>query len=176
MNIVVINGSPRKSGRTGVAARFISKEYKAQLIDLSDGTLPLYNGESEQDTIDAVQQLKYMIKNADGIVLSSPEYHSAMSGALKNALDFLGGEYFRHKPVALLAVAGGGKGGMNALTNMRTTARGVYANVIPKQLVLDPIYFDLENDGLTDEGSQLIDGLMNELQLYVKAYGQVNSF
>ncbi|OEH94442.1 NADPH-dependent FMN reductase [Bacillus solimangrovi] len=173
MKLVVINGSPRKSGRTGIVARFIAKEYSSQLIDLSDGSLPLYNGESEQEILESVLRLRSVIKEADGVVLTSPEYHNAMSGALKNALDFLGGEYFRHKPVALLAVAGGGKGGMNALNNMRTTARGVYANVIPKQLILDPVYFDIDNDVITDEAVQLVDGLMTELQLYVKAFEQI---
>lgn len=50
------------------------------------------------------------MKAADGVVLCTPEYHNAMSGALKNSLDYLSSSEFLHKPVALLAVAGGGKG------------------------------------------------------------------
>ena len=57
-------------------------------------------------------------------MLCTPEYHNAMSGALKNSLDYLSSSEFVHKPVALLAVAGGGKGGINALNSMRTVARG----------------------------------------------------
>lgn len=68
--------------------------------------LPLFNGEEEQETIEAVQELKAKVKAADGIVLLSPEYHSGMSGALKNALDFLGSGQFARKPVGLIAVAG----------------------------------------------------------------------
>jgi azobenzene reductase len=37
---------------------------------------------------------------------------------------------------------------MNALANMRTVMRGVYANVIPKQLVLDPIHIDMEKKSM----------------------------
>ena len=59
-----------------------------------------------------------------------------MSGALKNSLDYLSSSEFIHKPVALLAVAGGGKGGINALNSMRTVARGVYANAIQNKLCL----------------------------------------
>ncbi len=46
------------------------------------------------------------MKATDGVVLCTPEYHNAMSGALKNSLDYLSSSEFIHKPVALLAVAG----------------------------------------------------------------------
>ncbi|MDQ6600490.1 NADPH-dependent FMN reductase [Bacillus salipaludis] len=170
MKVVIINGSPRKKGRTRIAARFIAKKYDAELLDLSEVSIPLYNGEAEQAELPEVQQLKRMVKEADAVILASPEYHSAMSGALKNALDFLSSEQFAQKPVALLAVAGGGKGGINALNNMRMVARGLYANAIPKQLVLDPHCFDYEQNTLNQESAELVDGLLKELILYTKFY------
>ncbi|NQD67846.1 NAD(P)H-dependent oxidoreductase [Bacillus haikouensis] len=169
MKIAIINGSPRKKGRTGIAARFLARTYDADLIDLSDGTLPLYTGEQEQTELQSVQSLKHKVKNADAVILASPEYHSGMSGALKNALDFLSSDHFAHKPVALLACAGGGKGGINCLNNLRIVARGVYANVIPKQLVLDPHCFDYDNDGLLEEPAKLVDEMVRELIVYMKA-------
>ena len=175
MNIVIINGSPRKHGRTGIAARFIARKYDCELIDLSDGTLPLYTGEQDQAELEAVQSLKQKVKEADAVILASPEYHSGMSGAIKNALDYLSSEQFAHKPVALLACAGGGKGGINCLNNLRIVGRGVYANVIPKQLVLDPHCFDYEGDGLLEEPAKLVEGLMNELKVYMKAAALVKS-
>ncbi|AGX03181.1 MULTISPECIES: NADPH-dependent FMN reductase [Bacillaceae] len=173
MKIAVFSGSPRKKGRTGIAARYIAKKYGADLIDLSLGEIPLYSGEQHQYELTAVKELRQRAAEADGIVLASPEYHSAMSGVLKNALDFLSSDQFAHKPVALLAVSGGGKGGINALNNMRTVGRGVYANVIPKQLVLDPHCFDYDNDGLNEEPAALVDQLMDELKLYVNGYVQM---
>ncbi|MCA1056546.1 NAD(P)H-dependent oxidoreductase [Rossellomorea aquimaris] len=169
MNILIISGSPRKKGRTGIAARFIARTYKTDLIDLSDGSLPLYTGEQEQADLNSVKALKQKVKGADAVILASPEYHGGMSGALKNALDFLSSEQFAHKPVALLSCAGGGKGGINCLNNLRIVARGVYANVIPKQLVLDPHCFDYDNDGLLSEPAKLVDDLVKELRVYVKA-------
>ncbi|MFD1738993.1 NADPH-dependent FMN reductase [Bacillus salitolerans] len=171
MKLVVVNGSPRISGRTGIAARFIAKKYGATIIET--GQIPLFTGEHEQDELSVVKQLRETIKKADGVILASPEYHNAMSGALKNALDFLGSEQFHHKPVALLAVAGGGKGGMNALANMRTVGRGVYANVIPRQLVLDPPSFDRENDTLQYDSEQQVDALLSELQFYMKLHQKI---
>ncbi|MDP4163881.1 MAG: NAD(P)H-dependent oxidoreductase [Bacillota bacterium] len=168
MKIVIVNGSARKKGRTGIASRHFEKSYGTELIDLSQLKLPIFNGEEDQYHLEEVKNLKEKIGQADGIILASPEYHSGMSGALKNALDFLGSQQFAHKPLALLAVSGGGKGGINTLNNMRIVARGLYANVIPRQLVLDPDCFDYENDSLLPEADALAKQLMDELSRYIK--------
>lgn len=176
MKIVILNGSPRKAGRTGIVSRFIANTYNATLIDLSTGQIPLFNGEREQGELPYVKQLKKNVKEADAIILATPEYHNAMSGVLKNALDFLGSEQFTHKPVALLAVAGGGKGGINALNNMRTVARGVYANAIPKQLILDPPSFNIEQDTLNENSARQVIELVDELIMYAKLYNTIHTY
>jgi azobenzene reductase len=173
MNLLIINGSPRKKGRTGIAARYMARKYGADLIDLSEGMIPLYNGEAEQNQVLAVTLLRNKVREADGVILCTPEYHNGMSGALKNALDFLSSDEFTHKPVGLLAVSGGGKGGINALNNMRTVARGVYANAIPRQVVLDPSSFDYEGDSLQIDSSSLIDQFVSELVMYIRIFLQL---
>jgi azobenzene reductase len=171
MNLLIINGSPRKNGRTGKAMKNLVSMYEMDQIDLSgEDAVPLFNGEDEQDQLRTVMNLRQKVKEADGIILASPEYHSGMSGVLKNALDFLGSEHLKHKPVALLAVAGGGKGGINALNNMRTVMRGLYANTIPRQLVLDPKAFDYENEHFHEDSIPLVTALVEELHLYAKGY------
>jgi azobenzene reductase len=170
MKILVINGTPRKYGRTRIAANYIAENYATDYVDLSTFDLPIFNGEDAQGELTSVKELRNLAKKADAFVLTSPEYHNGMSGALKNALDFLGGSQFKHKPTALLAVAGGGKGGMNALQNMRIVTRGVYANTIPKQLILDPPGFNPETKTVNEKSKEQIDGLMNELIMYTKAY------
>lgn len=173
MKFLIINGSPRKTGRTGIATRYIAEKYNADMIDLSEGKLPLFNGESNQSELPSVKELKETVVNADGVILASPEYHGGMSGALKNALDFLGSDQFTHKPVALLAVAGGGKGGINALNNMRTVGRSLYANVIARQLVLDPLSFDRDNDTLMYSAEDQVAALLVDLEFYAKMYKKV---
>jgi azobenzene reductase len=93
-----------------------------------------------------------------------------MSGVLKNALDYLSNEQFAHKPVGLIVIAGGGKGGINALNNMRTVMRGLYANAIPKQLVLDPVCFDYEKKEIKPEPTLLVKQLIDELMVYTDAF------
>ncbi|MCL6586637.1 MAG: NAD(P)H-dependent oxidoreductase [Anoxybacillus sp.] len=167
MNLVVVNGSPRKYGRTRIVAKYIAERYGAVLFDISEDILPLYNGEEGQMELPLVKKICQLMKEADGIILCSPEYHNAMSGALKNALDFLGSDECADKPVALIAVAGGGKGGINALNNMRTVMRGLYANAIPRQLVLDPSAF--QEGRLTMAAAEQVAVLLFELRRYMKA-------
>lgn len=68
--------------------------------------------------------------------------------------------------MAIIAAAGGGKGGMNALANMRTVMRGVYANVIPKQLVLDPIHIDLERRTVSEDMAVSLKEMIEELNMF----------
>lgn len=51
MNMLVINGTPRKHGRTRIAASYISALYHTDLIDLSEFILPIFNGEAEQSEL-----------------------------------------------------------------------------------------------------------------------------
>lgn len=169
MKLTVISGTARKNGRTRIAATYIANTYQAELIDLSEFILPIFNGEEEQYALENVQKLKETIKKSDAVIILSPEYHSGMSGALKNAIDFLSQEHFSLKPVGLLAVSGGGKGGMNALTNMRTVIRGVYANVIPKQFILDPVDFDHEKNTVTENAKVQIKELVEQLTSFANA-------
>ncbi|WP_375345246.1 NADPH-dependent FMN reductase [Priestia megaterium] len=172
MNILIINGSPRETGRTTQVTREIHKSYQSSFLDLSQLSLPIFTGEPHQYGIEEVKVLTEAIEKADGVLLATPEYHGAMSGALKNAFDFLNSAYFAHKPVALLAVSGGGKGGINALNNLRTVTRALYANVLSKQLVLDPADI-LEKGTLRKNAADGIHELVNELTMYTQVSKQI---
>lgn len=172
MNILIINGSPRETGRTTQVTRELHKSYQSSFLDLSQLSLPIFTGEPHQYEIEEVKVLTEAIEKADGILLATPEYHGAMSGSLKNAFDFLNSAYFAHKPVALVAVSGGGKGGINALNNLRTVTRALYANVLSKQLVLDPADI-VEKGTLRKNAADGIHELVNELTLYTQVSKQI---
>jgi NAD(P)H-dependent FMN reductase len=62
---------------------------------------------------------------ADGVVLISPTYHGALSGVLKNALDYLndlagaGQPYLSGRPIGCVALAQGGQGAASTLATLR---------------------------------------------------------
>lgn len=88
MNILIINGSPRETGRTTQVTRELHKSYQSSFLDLSQLSLPIFTGEPHQYEIEEVKVLTEAIEKADGILLATPEYHGAMSGALKTRLTF----------------------------------------------------------------------------------------
>ncbi|WP_232735790.1 NADPH-dependent FMN reductase [Alteribacter populi] len=142
MSILVINGSPRPEGVTGKVAKHISENYPVKLFDLSQTPLPIFNGLNVTNSQPSVKSFLSDCQEASAFIILTPEYHSGISGALKNTLDFTSAKYFEEKPVLMVSVAGGGKGGINALNNLRTVMRGLYAEVSAKQMVIDGYAFE----------------------------------
>lgn len=145
MNILIMSGSARKDSNTAklahIAMSYLKKQASVSQVNLFDvglHRLPLMDGESESYSHPEVARLRKLAQEADAFVVLSPEYHSGMSGSLKNALDFLSRDQFSMKPITIGVAAGGGKGGVNALNNLRTVLRGVNAFVLPSQTVADP--------------------------------------
>jgi azobenzene reductase len=54
---------------------------------------------------------------------------------------------------------------------MRTVARGVYANAIPKQVVLDGLH--VQDGELGEDAKPLIHDLVKELKAYMSVYKEV---
>jgi chromate reductase len=66
------------------------------------GDLPLFNPDLEGNEPASVKELCTQLRAVDGVLIASPEYAHGVTGAMKNALDWLvGTEVFVDKPVAL---------------------------------------------------------------------------
>ena len=67
------------------------------------GELPLFNPDLELQPPARVASFRERVGAADALLIASPEYAHGVSGAIKNALDWLVGYApFANKPVALL--------------------------------------------------------------------------
>ncbi|MDG4649435.1 NAD(P)H-dependent oxidoreductase [Roseibacterium sp. SDUM158017] len=102
------------------AARLYDPEDFAE----ADLRLPLYDGdlETEHGIPPEVQVLADRIAAADAVVIAGPEYNKALSGVLKNALDWVSrtaGNPWRDKPVAIMAATGGRAGGERTQFSLR---------------------------------------------------------
>ncbi|MBO8155397.1 MAG: NAD(P)H-dependent oxidoreductase [Bacillaceae bacterium] len=169
--VLVISGSSRKGALTPrfalEAYQIIEKNMEATYISLQDFNLPVYNGTKEQQMLENVTRLQQMAEEADGFFIVTPEYHNGISGALKNALDFLGKKHFINKPAAIAAVSGGGKGGINALNNLRLVLRGLQANVLPSQVITDEGDFDDALKLTNENARERLKALVDELNMYI---------
>ena len=136
MKIVAISGSLREgsfnSALLRAARELAPANLEITLLDLNG--VPLYDGDVEArgDPV-TVTALKQAIRDADGVLLATPEYNGGTSGVLKNAVDWAsrdrGVGSIRGKPIAI--VGAGGRGGtVSAQRQLRDTLGSVGAAVM----------------------------------------------
>lgn len=124
-----------------------------KLIDLKDYKTGFFDGRDDFDSYpDDAHRLKEDFSNSDGIILGTPEYHSSVSGVLKNALDFMSFKEFEGKMVGLIGISGGSLGATNALNSLRNVGRSLHAWVIPQQVSIPSAWKHFDKDGkITNE-------------------------
>jgi FMN reductase len=92
--------------------------------------MPLYQPGGEQRSHEA-RGLIEAVRQADGLFISAPGYHGALSGMVKNALDYLEdlrGDprvYLDGLPVGCIAVASGWQAAVSTLHNLRTVVHAL---------------------------------------------------
>ncbi len=85
-----------------------------EVFDLAP--IPLYNADLDEDAARpaVVEDFKRRIRQADALLISTPEYNYSTSGVLKNAIDWASrpaqGSPLDGKPVALMGASGGDSG------------------------------------------------------------------
>jgi FMN reductase len=123
-----------------------------ELLDLRDFHLPFAESGFDVDQFPDVARFNRIVRECDGLIWATPEYHGSFSGVLKNALDLGSFPEYQGKVVALLGVAGGQIGAINALSHLRTVGRQLHAWVLPAQVSLARAYAAFDDEGrLRDE-------------------------
>jgi chromate reductase len=175
--IIAIAGSLRTQSFNAVLAKIAGKSAmyagaEVEVLNLSDYDIPLFNEDLEkQQTPKGVQQLKAKIREANGLLVVSPEYNGSISGVFKNALDWLSRTEADQKPafrdttVALLSTSPGGLGGLRGLNHVRDIFVGMGSLVLSNQIAIGSAYQAFNEAGeLTDESvAERVDGLTKEL-------------
>ena len=119
-----ISGSLRKASTNTLLIHNEAEIFGADEFTFADIDLPLYTGDLEEaeGVPEKVQSLSDQIAAADAVIISTPEYNKAMSGSLKNALDWVSrtkGGPWNGKPVAIISAAAGRAGGERAQFSLR---------------------------------------------------------
>ncbi|GAL84504.1 flavoprotein [Sporocytophaga myxococcoides] len=153
-------------------AKLASPSIKIDLFSALDD-LPHFSPERDSGkTPEAVEKLRKLIKNANGIIFCTPEYAFNLPGVLKNALDWCvsSGE-FNEKPVLTLSASPLNTGGEKALASlqMSLTALGVkqigsfsIANVNSK--------LDSNKKIIDKETITILENLLVKLSDYIENY------
>src|SRR3954468_8692961 len=153
VRVAGISGSLRKGSytRMAVAAALrgaASTGAATHLIDLRDYDLVFLNRNPDESAYpEDVFRLRREVREADAVILGTPEYHGSFSGALKNALDLMGFEEFEGKMIGLVGVSGGRMGAFEALNSLRHIGRALHAWVIPEQVSIPQAYSVFDASG-----------------------------
>ncbi len=169
-NILVFSGSGRKESfnqkLAGVAAK-VAEDAGADvtLVNLADFNMPLFDQdlEAEQGMPEGAKKFKRMLTECDAFVIASPEYNSAFSPLLKNAIDWASRpiegeeamETYKGKLAAIMSASPGALGGMRGLVFLRMLLNNLGVLVLPEQTTVSAAHkaFDEKGD-LLDEKKQ----------------------
>jgi FMN reductase len=140
LKIVGLGGSLAETSRSRAALRVAldgaaSAGSETTLLDLRELDLPMYNPDNEEPTAAAVRLIESCY-GADGMLWSTPMYQGTISGAFKNALDWLHVLGAREPPflfdkvIGLISAAGGTQG-LQAINTMEFATRALRAWDVP---------------------------------------------
>jgi len=170
LKIVGLGGSLAKTSRSRAAlavalAGAADAGAETTLLDLRELDLPLYNPELELTPPPNAEQLIEACYAADGMLWSSPMYQGTISGAFKNALDWLhplgrrDPPYLHDKVVGLISAAGGTQG-LQAINTMEFATRALRAWAVPYVVPVPSAYLAFDENGEIRD-----DGVEGQLQL-----------
>ncbi|MBK8711681.1 MAG: NAD(P)H-dependent oxidoreductase [Niastella sp.] len=136
--ITIISSSVRQGRMSNRVALYFKNYLKenhqinAGIIDLQEMSLPLLNERLKylENPPTALLRISEEIKNADGVLIVTPEYNGGYPAALKNMIDGLGEEWYR-KPVAIATVSSGAFGASQVLTSLGFTLWKLKALLVP---------------------------------------------
>ena len=113
------------------AANLMPEDANLEIFDI-DG-IPAFNQDTERDMPEKVKDFKSKIRQADAILIATPEYNYSIPGVLKNAIDCATRPYgdnpFNEKPVAIMSASVGMLGGARAQYHLRQIF--VFLNMYP---------------------------------------------
>jgi chromate reductase len=111
IQLVGLSGSLRKASYNTMllkaAAQLLPVDVSMEILSIAD--IPIYNADLDlpaaKQRPETVEHFRKMLTDADGILISSPEYNYSIPGGLKNAIDWASrGEDspLLRKPVAVI--------------------------------------------------------------------------
>ena len=152
MKILAFSGSARATSHNrrllSIACEALREfEVTVDDFDFRQFPIPLYDGDLEQASglPENARLFKQALQDHDGFVIASPEYNSAYSPLLKNAIDWASRaessddmplSAFTNKTAVLLATSPGSLGGLRGLSALRMLLGNINVHVLPKQLAI----------------------------------------
>jgi chromate reductase len=122
------------------------------LADFRHFEMPLYDADREDDLglPPGALELKRRVERADAIMIASPEYNYSISGALKNAIDWVSRARpmpWRGRSIYLMSASPSQMGGIRGLWQTRVPLEACGSVVFPDMFVLPNAPKAFDDDG-----------------------------
>jgi chromate reductase len=129
--ILGISGSIRSHSANETLLNFIAQQYSASLTMTNYkylAALPHFNPDmGDGDIPFVVEGFLQQIREADGVLICTPEYVFSLPGVLKNALEWtVASSVFSGKPVALIVASGLGEKAFESLQLIMHTIEATF--------------------------------------------------
>lgn len=153
-HIAIISASVRV-GRVSHRVALYFKNYleshqlaTVEILDLMEYQFPLFSErlQYQKDPLPSVLEFSQKVKNADGVLIVTPEYNGGYPASLKNVVDLLYPEWQR-KPIGISMVSNGVFGGTQVITSLLFSLWKIHANVIPAMFPCPQAQHVFEEDG-----------------------------
>jgi chromate reductase len=144
LNVVTICGSLRKGSYAGAVLRAAPALVPGGMGFTpfpSIGDVPHYDGDLETSSgvPHPIALLANAMREADGVLIVSPEYNYSVPGVLKNTIDWISrvpNQPLANKPVLIQSVSQGPLGGVRMQYHLRQTLVGLSARVFNRPEVM----------------------------------------
>ena len=161
-SIAIMSGSSRRDSDNLKLARILAtccNAVGAQTthIELEHYSMPIYNGdlEHEQGLPGSVKAVKEILQDADGLIITCPEYNGFMTPLLLNAIDWctrsdeasLSLSAFAGKSVFIASASPGPGGGARAATHLKSMLMGIGCHIAPQAFVVASSFAAFNENG-----------------------------
>jgi chromate reductase len=142
MRVLGISGSLRRDSLNSALLRAAAERLPAgaELVEFDRlRDVPPYDEDVETaGTPAVVEELRAAVRNADAVLIATPEYNSSIPGQLKNALDWVsrpaGKSALNSKPAAVIGASTGMFGAVWAQAELRKVLGAMGGRVIEAEL------------------------------------------
>jgi chromate reductase, NAD(P)H dehydrogenase (quinone) len=162
--ILAFAGSLRKGSYNKALVRaaveIAPENVSIEVFDLEG--IPPFNNDNVNNPPAKIADFKEKIRNADALLIATPEYNYSIPGILKNAIDWASrpkeGNPLEDKPVAIMSASTGRLGGARAQYHLRQTF--VFLNMQPvnrPEIMVSQASDNFDANGkLTDEKTRTL--------------------
>jgi NAD(P)H-dependent FMN reductase len=178
-HIAIIAASVRTGRLSNRVALFLKKYIEdkniatTEILDLQQYQFPVFDErlKYQSNPSPAVLDFASRIKNADGVIIVTPEYNGGYPASIKNVVDLLYDEWHR-KPVAISTVSDGSFGGTQVITSLQFSLWKIRAWTVPAMFPVPVAQKTFDENGVPAEPATVekrASNFVNELMWCIRA-------